>query len=187
MHGKTMMTKTAGAALAAAALGLVSACTPPAGPVVAASDSTAPVASLSLSHILSGSALSGTLSLVTKTGPLYFSAVGQDPESGIQDVEIWFTTSSTFCDTDDLCSQSGPGLVGAPVWTSTTPKKNPGQPMSVNSVLIQWIDLATTIGQQPLSPGQSRSKTWEAWAVVKNNFGLVTTTGLVKATWSESA
>jgi hypothetical protein len=73
------------------------------------------------------------------------------------------------------------------MWTSTQPKKNPGQPMTVNSVLLEWIDLTTAIAQQPLSPGQSRFVSWVAWAVVKNNLGLVTTTGTVTASWAEVA
>ena len=187
MVRNTLAAKLSAAALGCIVIGVAAGCTPPSGPVVAASDSTPPEASFSLSHSTSGSASSGTLTLLTKTGPLYFSATGKDPETGIQAVEIWLTTSSTFCDSSGICTQSGPGLVGAPTWTSTQPKKNPGEVMSPTSFLVDWVELGTSISQQPLSPGESRSKTWEAWAVVKNNLGMVTTTGVVKATWSESA
>jgi len=185
MRRNKMMMHGAAAALTVSAIGLLPACTPPSGPVVASSDSTPPAASLSLSHSPSGSASSGTLTLLTKTGPLYFTATGQDQESGVQDVEIWISTTSTSCDTE-ICSSSVADP-GAPTWTSTSPKKNPGEPMSVNSVLIEWTELTTSIPQQPVLPGHSRSRTWEAWAVVKNNFGMKTTTGSVKADWSESA
>jgi hypothetical protein len=127
------------------------------------------------------------MTLLTKSGPLYFSAVGSDPETGIQDVQIWVEWSSEFCDAPDTCFGDGSGLLSAPKWTSTSPKKNPGEPMTESSLLVNWVELSTSIGQRPLLPGESRFKSWKAWAVVKNNLGMSTQTGPVWATWSESA
>jgi hypothetical protein len=127
------------------------------------------------------------MTLLTKTGPLYFSAVGRDPETGIQDVQIWLEWSSEFCDVFDQCFGDGSGLLGAPAWTSTSPQAHPGEPMSESSLLVEWVELSTSIGQRPLLPGETRFKSWKAWVVVKNNLGMSTQTAPVSATWSESA
>jgi hypothetical protein len=181
-HGWTPKVVTA---VLAAAMGVMTACQPPSGPVVAATDSTPPIASLSLSHTPSGSASSGDLKLLTKSGPLYFSAVGRDPETGIQDVQIWVSVKSSFCDAESCTGDSG-GLIGAPRWTSTSPKKNPGEPMSETSLLLEWVELGTALYQGRLMPGESQFTKWTAHAVVKNNLGMTTTTGDVTATFFEA-
>ena len=160
------------------------------GITVPQNDSTAPTLTLgagqpagqnvSVSAVGSGQ----NLQLTSKTGPLNLLATAKDPESGIQAVEIWVNSETTFCAPAANCKRVGPGLLQKPTFESTSPQKKPGETTADSSILAQSLDLSTAIPQS-LGPGSSRTVTFTISAVAVNNLGGRTQTPDIKATWSE--
>jgi hypothetical protein len=87
--------------------------------------------------------------------------VGKAPETGIEDMQSWVSRASPSATLPTICTASGPGLLSGPTWTSTSPKKNPDEPMSETSLVLEWIELSTAIGQPAVAarrvPGRGRA------------------------------
>ena len=130
-----------------------------------------------------GAANSGTL--ISKTGSLNIAATANDPESGVQALEIWVSKKTTSCDANGICSTSGPGLLGQPRFQSTSPKKNPGEVTSAASTLLDVLNLSTEIPQGTISAGSSRAVDIIIQAVATNHLGGKAQTPSLTLTWSE--
>jgi hypothetical protein len=124
-----------------------------------------------------------TMNLNARTGVLNLLATANDPESGIQTVQIWIETKTTTCQAAGPCSSSGPGLNSQPTYESTSPAKHPGDSTSASSILAEALDLATTIPQGSAPSGGSLSVSLIMWAVAANNLGGRTQTPTLTATF----
>ncbi len=163
------------------------------GVTIPQNDSSPPELTLQVSETTPGSqtvsvTTSGSdqnLALQQATGTLNLVATAKDPESGIQDTQIWVNKVSTSCDAN-LCTQSGPGLLSAPRFSSPSPKKNPGDTTAASSILAQSLNLAFEIGPAPpLMPGHTRSVTIQVFATAINHLNGKSNTKLVRATFSQ--
>jgi hypothetical protein len=175
----------------------VAGCPPPGsgggggGITVPQSDATPPTLSVgagqqggpNLSASPGGSTQNGTL--VRKTGPLNVLISANDPESGVQSVEIFYTSTVTICGAS-LCT--GPpthGLVGAPRFSSTSPQKLPGQIATASSTLADVLDLTAEIPQPAVAAGNTRIVKLYIWGRARNNLGGAATTPELVLTWKE--
>ena len=109
------------------------------------------------------------VTLNVKTGSLNLFATAKDPESGIQKVEIFMDETKTTCDSAGICAKVGPGLVGAPLSTSSEPQKQPGDTTTATSLLADTLNLPTHIGSAPA--GGTYDLVWEFWAEARNHLG----------------
>ena len=126
-----------------------------------------------------------TLILTAKTGPLNVSASGNDPESGVQAVEIFVNTKVTRCQ-GTACSGSGQGVSAIPRFQSSGPARLPGETFSAASILADAIDLAHEIPQTPPPPGDKIIVEFELQAKAANNLGGRTQTPLLHARFEET-
>jgi len=163
------------------------------GLTVPQNDSSPPEVTLQVSEAAPGSptvsvTTSGTdqnLALQQRTGPLNLVASAKDPESGIQDTQIWVNKVTTSCD-PTTCTTAGPGLLGAPRFSSPSPKKNPGDTgATASSILAQSLNLAFEIPAPPLMAGDSFTVTIQAFARAINNLNGTSETKLVQATFRQ--
>src|SRR5436190_4159703 len=74
-----------------------------------------------------------TVTLTVKTGSLNLFATAQDPESGIQKVEIWWNETKTTCSGGN-CTKDRPALLGGPLSTASEPQKQPGDTTTASSL-----------------------------------------------------
>ncbi len=164
------------------------------GVTIPQNDSTPPELTLQVSETTPGSQTvsvtttggNQNLALQQATGTLNLVATAKDPQSGIQDTQIFLGKSSSSCDPVS-CSQSGPGLqVNMPKFSSPSPKKNPGDTTAASSILAQSLDLATELGPvgPPLPPGNSASRTLHLAARAFNHLNGQSNTFEVQATFS---
>jgi len=100
-------------------------------------------------------------------------------------VEIWVNSKKTTCNAAGLCTTTGPGLLGQPMFQSTVPKKNPGETAVESSILAQALDLTTNVPQGGPPAGGTLTFTLIINAVAKNHLGGQTRTPDVEATWKE--
>jgi hypothetical protein len=111
-------------------------------------------------------------------------ASATDNESGIQSLMIFADKAVTHCQ-GETCSGGSHPLLTNPTFQSTSPKKNPGEPMSPQSIMLQWIQLDTEIPQALPAAGSTRHIEWEISARAVNNYGMIANTPLFYASWSE--
>jgi hypothetical protein len=168
-------------------------CQPTGGGItIPQSDSSAPGLTLGAGQqggqdvTVSAGGSSQNMTLVSKSGPLNLLATANDPESGIQAVEIWVNKVTVSCNlTNDTCTQTGPGLLASPMFESTSPQKQPGDTASATSILAQALDLSQQIPQGNVAAGHTRTVTLIIHAVAVNHLGGRTQTPEIRATWSE--
>ena len=161
------------------------------GVTIPQSDSTAPSLSFGAGQpggqnvSVSAGGSAQAMTLVSKSGPLNLLATAKDPESGIQTVEIWVNKKVTNCNAANICTTTGPGLLGKPTYESASAKKNPGDQTPDSSILAEALDLSTEIPQGGVAAGASRVVTLEMYAVAVNHLGGKTQTPQISATWKE--
>jgi hypothetical protein len=161
------------------------------GPTVPASDASPPTLTLQAGQQGGGgtSVTAGgsgaTLTLTAKTGPLNLSAAGNDPESGMQTVQIFVNTKVTRCH-GTACSGSGQTLSAIPRFQSSGPARLPGETFSASSILADAIDLAQEIPQTPPPPGDKIIVEFEVQAKAVNNLGGRTQTPLLHARFEQT-
>jgi hypothetical protein len=175
----------------------LTACPPPGsssgggGVTVPQSDPTAPTVTLgagqpngpNLSVSAGGSAQSGTLT--HKTGPLNLLISANDPESGVQAVQIFYTSTVMSCDPSGCSGPPTHGQVGAPRFSSSSPQKSPGQTTAASSTLADVLDLVAEIPQPPVTAGNRRIVTLYLWGTARNNLGGTAKTPELVLTWTE--
>jgi len=122
------------------------------------------------------------VTLTVKTGSLNLLATAQDPESGIQKVEIWMNETKTTC-SGGTCTKVGPALLGGPLSTASEPQKQPGETTTASSLLADAVDLATHIGSAPA--GGTYDLTWEFWATARNHLGGTVKSPSITVEYSE--
>jgi hypothetical protein len=161
------------------------------GIIVPQADATPPTVTVgtgqpggaSVSVSAGGSTQAGTL--ISKSGPLNVSISANDPESGVQSMELFYTSTVLTC-TPTLCT--GPashGLVGAPRFSSVSPQKHPGETTAASSILADALNLTAEIPQGGVASGNSRIVKLYFWGVAKNNLGGTATTPELVLTWRE--
>jgi hypothetical protein len=171
-------------------------CQPPSGGgggiTIPQSDGSAPELSLGAGQqggqnvTVSAGGSPQNLQLISKSGSLNLLATANDPESGIQALEIWVNKVTTSCDlVNNICTQSGPGLLSSPMFESSSPQKQPGDTTAAGSILAQALDLSQQIPQGSVAAGHSRTVTLTIYAVAVNHLGGRTQTPEIKAVWSE--
>jgi hypothetical protein len=124
------------------------------------------------------------MTLIRKTGPLNLLVTGNDPESGIQKLEIWINKSTTTCATGGSCTNAGPGLLGNPAFEMVSPPKNPGDMTSESATMLQAFDLSAEIPQGNVSQG-TRTVVFTIYAVAVNHLGGKVQTPEIAVTWKE--
>jgi hypothetical protein len=115
---------------------------------IAQTDATAPTISLAVAVVGGNSTTTvnsggnaATLTLTAKTVKLNVLATAKDQESGIQAFEIWVGNQTHVrCDPVPVCATTGPGLTGQPMWSSITPKLNPGDRAVSTSIMAESLD-----------------------------------------------
>jgi hypothetical protein len=163
---------------------------PNGGIVIPASDSTGPTLALgagqpSGQNITVNAGGSGqNMQLISKSGVLNLVATANDPESGIQAVEIWVNKRTISCDANESCSIT-PTLQGIPMFESRSPQLNPGDTTAASSILAQALDLSREISQGSLSAGATLTVDISIYAVAVNHLGGQTRTPEIVATWRE--
>lgn len=168
-------------------------CQPPNGGItIPQSDGSAPELSLGAGQqggqnvSVSAGGSSQTLTLTSKSGSLNLLATANDPESGIQALEIWVNKESVSCNlATNICTRTGPGLLGSPMFESTSPQKQPGETTAAGSILGEALDLSQQIPQGTVPAGRTLSVTLIIHAVAVNHLGGRTQTPEIRATWSE--
>lgn len=166
------------------------------GITIAQNDSTAPTLTFGVGQpagqsaggqnvTVSAGGSAQTMKLTSKSGALNLLATAKDPESGIQAVEIWMNKKTTSCDAGGICTTNNPGLLGAPMFESTSPQKNPGQTTPDGSILLQAVNLSMEIPQASVLAGESLRVSLIFHAVAVNHLGGRTQTPEITATWSE--
>jgi hypothetical protein len=98
-----------------------------------------------------------TLARQTKSGALNLLATGKDPESRIRDLEIWMETTTTSSASANICTTSGPGLLGAPRFDSTEPPKQPGEKTSASSLRLKLYNSVARFHKEHMREERSRS------------------------------
>lgn len=161
------------------------------GPPVPASDASPPTLTLQAGQpggpaaSVTAGGSGTTLTLTTKTGPLNISAAGNDPESGVQTVEIFVNTKVTRCQ-GTVCSGAGQSVSAIPRFQSSGPARKPGETFSAASILADAIDLAKEIPQTAPPPGDKLIFEFEFQAKAVNNLGGRTQTPLLHARFEET-
>jgi hypothetical protein len=162
------------------------------GVTIPSSDGTPPTLTFGLAPM--GSAATTTVStggmpqtatLPKKTGSLNLLVTAKDSESGLHDVQIWMTKTTTRC-SGGICTQSGPGLVGAPIFSNPDSGKNTGDCVAESSTLAEAVDLSTEIPQAAPASGASLVVSLDFWAVGINHLGQKEVTPTATMTWSEA-
>ncbi len=159
------------------------------GITISATDTTPPTLSFGAGQpggqnvSVSAGGSPGSMTLRSKTGVLNLMASANDPESGVQSLQIWMTTETTTCNASGICTKVGPGLAGAPKYDNTSPQKLPGQTTAASSIMLEALDLSQEIGSPPA--GSSRTTSLHFWAVSVNNLGLKSQTPELIASWRE--
>ena len=159
------------------------------GITIPQSDSTPPTLTLSAGQPNGGSATVSvggsdqSMMLISKTGPLNLTATAEDLESGIQSLQIWVNQTSTTCNA--TCTSSGPGLLTAPEFESTSPQKKPGEKTVAMSVLADALDLSKLIPQGSVSPGKTFFFSVLITAKAVNHLGGTAQTAQISADWKE--
>ncbi len=160
------------------------------GIVIAQNDSTAPSLTLGAGQpggqgvSVSNGGSGENRKLTSKSGPLNLNATAKDSESGVQALEIWVNKRTTTCE-GDICSTTGPGLLGKPMFDSTSPQKKPGETTAESSMMLQSLDLSLMIPQGSPPRGQSRTVDIILDAKAVNHRGGRTQTPTITLTWSE--
>jgi hypothetical protein len=126
-----------------------------------------------------------SMTLVARTGPLNLLATADDPESGVQDVQIWMTKRTSSCDADEICASQGPGSPQQPRFSNPQPPKAPGENVSAGSILGQALELSAEIPQAGPPPGGTLTVEFRFWAVAVNYLGGSSITPVISATWTE--
>jgi hypothetical protein len=182
------------ALLASAALiGIVPACEGGGGGgiTIQANDSTPPGLTLEVAVAggteeasVSDGGSDQSLTLPNKTGTLNLAATASDQESGVQALQIWVSTTTTRCMATGTCQQTGPGLLGSPMFESSQPVKNPGDTTAASSILADVLKLPDII-QGSAPPGGSLHVQIDIWATAVNHRGVKSQTASVTARWDE--
>ena len=124
------------------------------------------------------------LTLPNRTGTLNLAATARDDQSGIRNVQIWMTTTTTPCDAAGQCSGGNPTLPGQPLFQSTEPAQSPGDTTAASSILLEALRLPDAItGSAP--PGGTLTVKLDLHAVATNHLGQKAQTATVSATWRE--
>src|SRR6185503_4226762 len=169
---------------------LLAGCKGSGGITIPQSDSTPATLTLSAGQPNGGSATVSaggsdqTMMLISKTGPLNLTATAQDPESGIQSLQIWVNQSSSNCE-GDTCTSSGQGLLTAPEFESTSPQKKPGEKTVAMSVLADALDLSKLIPAGSVAPGKKFFFSVIITAKAVNHLGGTAQTAQLFADWME--
>ena len=77
-----------------------------------------------------------TMKLKSKTVPLHLLATANDPESGVQALEILVNKTTTSRDANGLCS-TATDVSQKPRFASTSPQKKPGETTGAASIMAQ--------------------------------------------------
>ncbi len=161
------------------------------GVKISSQDSTPPTLTLSVGQssglpvTVSASGSAQNMKLTSKTGTLFLVASAKDPESGIQALEIWVNTKTTFCVANGTCTTTGPGLLANPRFNSTQAQKKPGDCTPESSTMVEWLDLSKEIPQGSAATGNSFFMDLIINAVAVNHLGARVQTPWITATWSE--
>ena len=161
------------------------------GVTIAPTDATPPTLALGAGQpggqnvSVSDSGEGQSMNITSKTGALNLLATAKDSESGVQTLEIWVNSEKTTCDAGGNCTLVGPGLMGKPMFSSTSPAKNSGDVTAESSTLADALELSAEIPQAGPPAGGSRTVTLSFFAVAVNHKGGRTQTPEIKATWRE--
>lgn len=160
------------------------------GITIPQSDSTPPTVTLSAiqpnggSTTVSAGGAEQTLTLTAKTGSLNLTATAEDPQSGIQTLQIWVSYRTAGCE-NDICTSSEPGLQTKPRFESTSPQKKAGEKTVQMSILADALNLSEFISPTSPLPGSTVYVDVIITAKAVNHLGGQTITPKLTAKWKE--
>jgi hypothetical protein len=161
------------------------------GITIPPSDATPPTVTLGIGQqngpnvSVSAGGSTQNATLVRKTGPLNLLITANDPESGVQAAEIFYTSTVMYCDPSGCSGPAAHGLVGVPRFSSKSPQLQPGQTTSASRTLLDVLDLTAEIPQPAVASGSTRIVKLYLWGRARNNLGGTVTTPELVLTWKE--
>lgn len=131
------------------------------GITIAQNDATAPTLTLGAGQpggqdvTVSAGGSNQNMKLRSKAGLLNLLATANDPESGIQALQIWVSRRMTTCYANGNCTGGNLETEQVPTFESSSPQKKPGETTAASSILGQTLDLSKKIPQGSFSGGST--------------------------------